>query len=167
MISDQKVLEIMDIVYDEVEKAICEGNPPFAAVMTDLDGNVIATAHNTQNSTHDPVAHAEILLLREVGQKLQSRKLNNCIMFVNAESCPMCACAAVKSKLETIYYGAPTEERANPNIRASYVQEMTSTPFTLIPGIMKEKFMEQIIRGRIRLEELETRQENRIFKELV
>lgn len=164
MITDKKVLEIMSLVYDEVEKSIEEGNPPFAALMTDLEGNILGKAHNLQNTSNDPVAHTEILLLSQVGRKLQTRKLNNCIMFVNAESCPMCACAAVKSKIETIYYGAPTEERSNPNIRAEYIKEKTSSPFNLYSGIMKEKFMDQIIRGRISLGELDANKVSGVFK---
>ncbi len=85
-------------------------------------------------------------------------------MFVNAESCPMCACAAVKSKIENIYFGAPTEERSNPNIRAEYIKQMTTGTFNLYSGIMKERFMDQIVRGRIRLGELETKSATQVFK---
>ncbi len=32
MLTDERIQEIMDLVYKEVEKAIEEGNPPFGAV---------------------------------------------------------------------------------------------------------------------------------------
>ena len=38
----------MNLVYDEVEIAIQEGNPPFAAIITDSHNNILAVAHNNE-----------------------------------------------------------------------------------------------------------------------
>lgn len=48
------------LVYDEVELAIDEGNPPFAAVIVDENGRVVARTHNQASSRNMAIAHAEL-----------------------------------------------------------------------------------------------------------
>jgi hypothetical protein len=61
--------------------------------------------------------------------------------------------AIVKASIETVYYGAPQEDHNNPDIRAADIKARTSTPLELHAGIMKERFKEQIRRGRQALEQ--------------
>lgn len=49
---------IMNLVYEEVEIAIQEGNPPFAAIITDSEDNILAVAHNQANTKQLAIAHA-------------------------------------------------------------------------------------------------------------
>jgi hypothetical protein len=51
---------ILNLVYKEVEIAIQEGNPPFAAIITDPENNILAVAHNQANIKQLAIAHAEI-----------------------------------------------------------------------------------------------------------
>jgi tRNA(Arg) A34 adenosine deaminase TadA len=44
-----KVLKFLSLVYEEVEIAIQEGNPPFAAIITNSENNILAVAHNQAN----------------------------------------------------------------------------------------------------------------------
>ena len=58
-ISPNRAEELIRQCQQEAEKSIEEGNPPFGCVITDQDGNVLMTAHNTQDTDCDPTAHAE------------------------------------------------------------------------------------------------------------
>lgn len=65
--------KIMHLVYEEVEKAIQEGNPPFGAVITDSEHNILAATHNQANTKQLAIAHAEMeaiqLSCKKLGQK--------------------------------------------------------------------------------------------------
>jgi tRNA(Arg) A34 adenosine deaminase TadA len=71
-----------------------------------MDGNILVTAHNTQNTDNDPTAHGEINALRQLGKIRKSRYLDGCVVFGNAEICSMCASACVKSHIYSFYFGA-------------------------------------------------------------
>lgn len=138
----------MQLVYEEVELAILEGNPPFGAVIIDPQNNIIAKAHNQTNSRQIGIAHAEIEAIYMACKILGTKKLTGCSIYVNAESCAMCAGAIIKAGITHVYYGAPYEEGSNPNIYLREINEKAHPKLVIQGGIMKEKFMEQIKRGR-------------------
>jgi len=57
---------LVALAMEEAQRAANDGNYPFGAVVSDAQGKVIASAHNTQNSDKDPTAHAEINLIRQL-----------------------------------------------------------------------------------------------------
>ena len=141
----------MDLVYEEVELAIREGNPPFASLIVDPQNNIIAKAHNQTNIKKSCIAHAEIEAISLACTSLGQRKLNGCSIYVNAESCVMCAGAVIKSGITHVYYGAPHEEGSNPQIHLRGVNETAHPKLQIYGGIMSEKFIEQVKRGREKL----------------
>ena len=75
---------IMNLVYDEVEVAIQEGNPPFAAIITDWENNILAASHNQANTKQLAIAHAEIEAIQLACKILGKKKLEGCILYANA-----------------------------------------------------------------------------------
>ncbi len=148
IIPDARIEELIRQCQQEAEKSIQEGNPPFGCVITDPSGEVLMTAHNQQNTDNDPTAHAEILALRGLGQKLQSRYLDDCVMFANAESCSMCMSASIKAHIKTFYFGAASEARMNPWLTVRDVAAKATTPLEIHSPILGEECAEQIARGR-------------------
>ncbi|MFY9232502.1 MAG: tRNA adenosine(34) deaminase TadA, partial [Candidatus Nanopelagicales bacterium] len=94
----------------QAEQAAAEGEIPIGAVVLDSQGNVLATAHNTRETSHDPAAHAEVLALRAAAERQQSWRLDGCTLVVTLEPCPMCAGAAVMSRIGTLVFGAWNDE---------------------------------------------------------
>ncbi len=82
------------------------GEVPVGAVIVGGDGNLIAEGENRRERDKDPTAHAEILALRAAGQALQNWHLNQCILYVTLEPCPMCAGAITLARLSLLVYGA-------------------------------------------------------------
>jgi len=78
---------------------------PVGAVIV-KDNEIIASACNQKEQTNDPTAHAEILVIREAAKKLGSWRLDNTIIYVTLEPCPMCASAILYSRIPVIYFGA-------------------------------------------------------------
>ena len=91
---------------DLARQAQAAGEVPVGAVLV-RDGLVIAAAHNSPIGRHDPSAHAEILVLREAGQRLGNYRLPGTTLYVTLEPCPMCAGALVHARVERLVYGAP------------------------------------------------------------
>jgi tRNA(adenine34) deaminase len=147
-ISQSRAEELIRQCQQEAEKSIQEGNPPFGCVITDLEGNVFMTAHNTQDTDCDPTAHAEITALRQLGKKLGSRYLNDCVMFANAESCSMCMSASIKAHIKTFYFGAPSEAKMNPWLTVRDVAAKATTPLEINSPILGDECAAQIARGR-------------------
>jgi tRNA(adenine34) deaminase len=79
---------------------------PIGAVIVSTQKGVIARAHNQREQLHDPTAHAEMIAITQAAQALQSWRLENCILYVTLEPCPMCAGAIVLARLPMVVYGA-------------------------------------------------------------
>jgi len=71
-----------------------------------LGDEVIARAHNSTAGTCDPIAHAEILCIREAAQQLGSWRLLDATLYCTLEPCAMCAGAMLQSRVGTLVYGA-------------------------------------------------------------
>ena len=79
---------------------------PVGAVLVSAAGEVLAECHNQTISQSDPCAHAEILALREAGQKLGNYRLLNTTMYVSLEPCAMCAMALVHARVKRLVFAA-------------------------------------------------------------
>jgi tRNA(adenine34) deaminase len=91
---------------EEAAAASGSGDVPVGAVLLDAAGAVVAVDHNRREESKDPTAHAEMLVLRARAAQIGDWRLSGHTMVVTLEPCPMCAGAAVLSRLERIVYGA-------------------------------------------------------------
>lgn len=87
------------------QAAALVGEVPIGAVIV-KDGQIIAEAHNTPRTDHDPTAHAEIRAIRAAAKILQDERLTGCELWVTLEPCAMCAGAISHARIQRLYYGA-------------------------------------------------------------
>ena len=106
----QKLPEPMLQAFAKAEKAAERGEVPVGAVITDKLGNILAAAGNQTLLDHDPTAHAEMLVIREVAAKLGSERLVDCDIYVTLEPCTMCAAAISFARVRRLYYAASDEK---------------------------------------------------------
>lgn len=90
---------------NEARKAEEKGEVPIGAVLV-LDGEIIARAHNLRETEQRSVAHAEMLVIEEACRKLGTWRLERAVLYVTLEPCPMCAGAAVLSRIDKVVFGA-------------------------------------------------------------
>jgi tRNA(adenine34) deaminase len=81
------------------------GEVPVGAVIV-CEGHVIGRGFNRREVDQDPLAHAEILAIREAAEHLGSWRLIGCQLYVTLEPCAMCAGAIVNSRIDVLVYGA-------------------------------------------------------------
>ena len=96
----------MKMALEEAEKAGRGGEIPVGAVLLKGD-QVLAKDHNRCIELNDPTAHAEILVLRKGGKILRNYRLNETVMYVTVEPCPMCVSAMVHGRIRRLVYGTP------------------------------------------------------------
>lgn len=99
-------LEPMRAALVEAGKAVEHGDVPVGAVVVDAGGNIVSAEHNRREELRDPTAHAEILALSRAARAAGSWRLGGHTLVVTLEPCPMCAGAAVHSRVDRIVYGA-------------------------------------------------------------
>lgn len=95
----------MRLALAEAERALQEAEVPVGAVIVH-QGDVIASAHNQREQLRDPTAHAEMIAMTQAANALASWRLDGCTLYVTLEPCPMCAGAAIQSRLPVVVYGA-------------------------------------------------------------
>ncbi|RSD22509.1 tRNA adenosine(34) deaminase TadA [Mesobacillus subterraneus] len=89
----------------EAKKAGEMDEVPIGAVIV-LEGEIIARAHNLRETRQSSIAHAEVLAIDEACRKLGTWRLENTVLYVTLEPCPMCAGAIMLSRVKKVVYGA-------------------------------------------------------------
>jgi tRNA(adenine34) deaminase len=93
----------MMVALEEAHKAYSLDEVPVGAVLV-KDNQLVLKAHNQTNSLNTPLAHAEMLILKEI-QKIE-KVLSGYTLYVTLEPCLMCAGAIILCKLSNLVYGA-------------------------------------------------------------
>jgi len=112
----------MTLALEEAHKATQEQEVPVGAVAV-LEGELVAREHNRSIQLHDPTGHAEILVLREAGQKLSNYRLKNLEIYVTLEPCAMCAGALLWARIQQLVFGARDEKAGAVFSKASLLSE--------------------------------------------
>jgi tRNA(adenine34) deaminase len=88
----------------EAHRARTHGDVPVGAVVV-RDSVVIGRGHNRREVEQNPLAHAEMVAIREAALRVGGWRLIGCSLYVPLEPCCMCAGALVNSRVETLVYG--------------------------------------------------------------
>ncbi len=81
------------------------GRHPFAALVADRDGNVIAEAgNNSMPPQGDPTQHAELVAVASAAKRLSPDELALCTLYTSAEPCCMCAGAVYWTGVGRVVY---------------------------------------------------------------
>ena len=95
-----------------MEKALAEarraaelGEVPVGAVVV-KDGEIVGRGHNRREVDGDPLAHAEMVALREASTRFDGWRLDGATIYVTLEPCAMCAGALVLGRLDRLVFGA-------------------------------------------------------------
>lgn len=100
----------MDEALALADAAAAAGEIPVGAVVQGPDGTIVAGRHNERESQRDPTAHAEILALRDAAAAAGRWRLDDHLLVVTLEPCPMCAGALWAARIATVVWGAPNRD---------------------------------------------------------
>lgn len=145
---------LMWLALDEAKRGLLEGEVPVGAVLADLSGRILATAHNRPIVLNDPSGHAEILALRGAGSILNNYRMPGTVLVVTIEPCLMCMAAAINARITQLIFGAPDPKAG----AAGSVFNIASDPrlnhkIEVISGVMEDEcraLMQDFFRDRRR-----------------
>ena len=131
--------DFMAIALGEARIAADHGEIPVGAALV-KGGEVIARGHNRRVETGDPTAHAEVLGLREAGNRTGDWRLEGATLYVTLEPCPMCAGAIVLARVKSVVFGA-SEPRAGAGGSAYNILEdgTLGHRVEVVAGVMEEE----------------------------
>ena len=92
----------MKMALREAEVAYEEDEIPVGAIIVH-ENKVISKGHNQCQKLNDSTAHAEMIAITSAQNKIGSKYLSNCELFVTLEPCMMCSGAIYLSKLSKVF----------------------------------------------------------------
>lgn len=128
--------DFMRLAAELSEENIDNGGGPFGAVIV-RNNEIISTGVNRVTANNDPTAHAEVSAIREACKKLNSFKLDDCIVYSSCEPCPMCLSALYWAGVKKIFYGNTKEDADMIDFSDKFIyDEIERKPSCrLMPGI--------------------------------
>ncbi|MFH0798745.1 MAG: tRNA adenosine(34) deaminase TadA [Pseudomonadota bacterium] len=89
---------------EEARGAATDGEVPIGAVAV-ADGQMVGGARNARERTHNPLGHAELLLIESLAKMRGSWRLEDVCIYVTCEPCLMCAGAMLQARIPRVVYG--------------------------------------------------------------
>ena len=100
----------MKKAFEEAKYAFFKNEVPVGCVIVN-NNDVISRSSNMVELLNDSTAHAELIAITSAQNSLNSKNLDNCILYTTLEPCLMCYGAIYWSKINTIVYGASDKKR--------------------------------------------------------
>lgn len=104
--------EYLEIAIEEAKGALNTGNYPFGVVVVDSNGDIVASGHNENFSTHDISAHAEIQVLRKIDIKKLLDKEKQYYIFVSGEPCGGCSFFIARTNITHVCWALTDPQKA-------------------------------------------------------
>ena len=82
------------------------GDVPVGALIVNEESEIISLGKNEREKNNDPTAHAEMVAIRDAGERLGTWRLSDLTLVVSLEPCVMCAGAILQSRLKRLVFGA-------------------------------------------------------------
>ena len=86
------------------------GDVPVGALIVNEQGEILATGQNLREKDNDPTAHAEMVAIKNAGNKIGNWRLDDLTLVVTLEPCVMCAGAIAQSRMKRLVFGAFDEK---------------------------------------------------------
>jgi len=130
----------------QAQAAADEGEVPVGAVVY-CGGRLVGQARNQTRTLKDPTAHAEMLAITQAAAAVGDWRLENCVLYVTKEPCPMCAGASVLARLPLVVWGAgdPLRGGAVSRFRILQTPELNHRA-EILSGVLEDECAE-LLRG--------------------
>ena len=83
---------------------------PVGALVVNQSGEIIGGGKNEREKSNDPLAHAELMAIRDAAKNLNSYRFDDLTLVVTLEPCAMCAGAIAQSRFSRLIFGAYDEK---------------------------------------------------------
>jgi tRNA(Arg) A34 adenosine deaminase TadA len=102
---DDRDLALLRATIELADESRANGRHPFAAIVADEHGNIVASAgNNSMPPEGDPTQHAELVAAAKAARLLSPEQLAQCTLYTSAEPCCMCAGAIYWCNIGRVVY---------------------------------------------------------------
>jgi tRNA(adenine34) deaminase len=103
-------IEFMNRALELAQTAAEHDEVPVGCVIVHPEQGIVAESHNQKEQLKDPTAHAEMIAITQAASVFSDWRLENCILYVTLEPCPMCAGAIVQARIPVVIYGCADQK---------------------------------------------------------
>ncbi|GHB64737.1 tRNA-specific adenosine deaminase [Psychrosphaera saromensis] len=137
-------LKWMSYAIELASKAEQQGEIPVGAVLV-KDDEIIGQGWNQSITLNDPTAHAEVMAIRDAGQRVDNYRLVGSTLYVTLEPCPMCAGALVHSRIDKLVFGASDlKTGAAGSVMNIVSHEKLNHQLEVVPGVLQQECSQAI-----------------------
>jgi len=98
--------ELMHKAIDVAAQNVRHGHGgPYGAVIATKDGEVLGSGANGRQSRIDPIAHAEVMAIRQASEKLGQTSLSNCVLYCSSEPTKIGKALIESVGIKDVYFG--------------------------------------------------------------
>ncbi|MCC7575629.1 MAG: nucleoside deaminase [Methanomethylovorans sp.] len=113
--------DFMECAIEEAKKGLAEGGIPIGSVLV-RNGQIVGRGHNMRVQVDDPLAHAEIVCIRNAGRL---GNYSDTILYSTLMPCYLCAGAAVQFGIKKVIVGESENFRGGPEFMKQHEIEVT------------------------------------------
>ncbi|WP_284643086.1 tRNA adenosine(34) deaminase TadA [Paenibacillus silviterrae] len=129
----------MQAAIEEARKAEALREVPIGAVVV-RDGTIIGRGYNLRETSKDPLAHAELIAIKQASEALDAWRLLECRLYVTLEPCPMCAGAIVQARIPQVVYGTTDPKAGCAGTLMNLLQEERfNHQVDIVSGVLQEE----------------------------
>ena len=92
------------------DQAQLHNDVPVGALVVNQMGEIIGSGKNEREKSNDPLAHAELMAIKDAAKNLNSYRFDDLTLVVTLEPCAMCAGAIAQSRFSRLVFGAFDEK---------------------------------------------------------
>lgn len=116
--------ELMQKAIEIAEKNVAlDKGGPYGAVLADKDGKIMGEGANGIKSRIDPMAHAEVMAIRQAAERLGVTSLDGYVLYSSSQPTKIAQALIESVGIQKVYYGLSSEEVASVRGKAE-----TTTP---------------------------------------
>jgi len=97
--------DCMEMALALAREAAAAGEVPVGCVIV-RGGEIVGRGRNRREEKSSALSHAEVEAIADANARLGSWRLDDCVLYVTLEPCPMCAGAILNARIPRVYFGA-------------------------------------------------------------
>ena len=118
---------------------------PVGAVVVNERGKILGSGKNEREKSNDPLAHAELIAIRDAAKNQNSYRFDDLTLVVTLEPCAMCAGAILQSRLSRVVFGAFDEKAGAVGTSWDLIRDPRAlVKIEVVSGVLKDECAELI-----------------------
>jgi tRNA(adenine34) deaminase len=131
--------ELMQQALLLAKEAANHGDVPVGAIIVDEKGEVIGRGKNERVKNNDPLAHAEIMAIKDTASKLSNWRFDQLTLIATLEPCAMCAGAIAQSRFKKLVFGSFDEKAGAAGSIWDLIRDARAlTQIEVVSGVLAE-----------------------------